>query len=584
MAGTVTLNAAMRANLLSLQNTSALQAQTQGRLATGKKVNSALDGPQAYFEAQSLNFKASDLSNLLDSMGQAIQTITAATQGITAVESLVNQLQSVANSATLAMGSSGAGSASSKEAMTVSATAATAEAANYGSTDFRTMVNANNASLGIQNGDTLTVTIDGANTYTFTVGASNVNNTAQQSNGGGGVIKDLTTWIAHVDGGASATAATALAGNLTLTMNASGVVTITNSDQSHSISLGGSLVTTFGLTSSNMAAATTSASTSNAGTVGVNYGTYSVTLYADTSTLLSDLTDASGFVISNAGGSAVAGSTTTTANYALPGSTLILGTSTITITSGMTVQGLMTAIDGVSGLQATYSNAGGLQVSNTSGSAITVGGTAASLLGVTVTGGSTLASSSTTAGTTLYQGIRAGGSSGLSSLATYTAQYDTLRTQLDQLVGDTSYQGVNLINGTSNNPLTVTFSTSATNASKLTVNAVDLTTTGLGIQSASASWSGTNSIAASVSQLTNAQDTLRTQASTFGQNLTTVQTRQDFTQSLINTLQTGAGDLTNANMNTESANMLALQTQQQLGISSLSLASQAQQSILKLFP
>ena len=76
---------------------------------------------------------------------------------------------------------------------------------------------------------------------------------------------------------------------------------------------------------------------------------------------------------------------------------------------------------------------------------------------------------------------------------------------------------------------------------------------------------------------------LRAQASEFGQNLSTVQIREDFTQNMINNLQSGADKLTLADMNEEAANMLALQTRQQLGVNSLSLASQASQSVLRLF-
>ncbi|WP_417689744.1 flagellin [Roseibium sp.] len=86
-----------------------------------------------------------------------------------------------------------------------------------------------------------------------------------------------------------------------------------------------------------------------------------------------------------------------------------------------------------------------------------------------------------------------------------------------------------------------------------------------------------------LSSLKKAQDTLRSQASTFGTNLSIVQTRQDFTTSLINTLEEGAGKLTLADTNEEGANLLALQTQQSLASTSLSLAAQADQNVLRLF-
>ena len=92
----ITLSAGVRQNLLSLQNTASLMAQTQNRLATGKKVNSALDNPLNYFTSQSLGNRASDLTSLLDSIGNAVQTITAADKGITSLTKLVQTAQAIA--------------------------------------------------------------------------------------------------------------------------------------------------------------------------------------------------------------------------------------------------------------------------------------------------------------------------------------------------------------------------------------------------------------------------------------------------------------------------------------------------------
>ena len=92
-----------------------------------------------------------------------------------------------------------------------------------------------------------------------------------------------------------------------------------------------------------------------------------------------------------------------------------------------------------------------------------------------------------------------------------------------------------------------------------------------------------SNIDASVATLDAALTTLRNQASKFGSNLTTVQTRQDFTKNMINTLQTGADSLVLADSNEEGANMLALQTRQSLSTTALSLANQASQAVLRLF-
>ena len=95
----ISLTASMRSNLLSLQNTSKLMSQTQERLSSGKKVNSAIDNPSSYYTAQSLTNRASDLSGLLDSMGQAVSTIKAANEGIESITTFVEQAKAVATSA-----------------------------------------------------------------------------------------------------------------------------------------------------------------------------------------------------------------------------------------------------------------------------------------------------------------------------------------------------------------------------------------------------------------------------------------------------------------------------------------------------
>jgi flagellin len=93
----ITLTAAVRQNLLSLQGTAELLATTQGRLATGKKVNSALDNPTNFFTAAGLDARASDISNLLDSIGNGVQVLQAANTGITSLSSLVDTAKSIAN-------------------------------------------------------------------------------------------------------------------------------------------------------------------------------------------------------------------------------------------------------------------------------------------------------------------------------------------------------------------------------------------------------------------------------------------------------------------------------------------------------
>src|ERR1700730_17635802 len=93
----IVLSAAVRQNLLSLQSTAALLSTTQNRLATGNKVNSALDNPTNFFTASGLNNRASDINNLLDSIGNGVQVLQAANTGITSLQKLANSAKPVAS-------------------------------------------------------------------------------------------------------------------------------------------------------------------------------------------------------------------------------------------------------------------------------------------------------------------------------------------------------------------------------------------------------------------------------------------------------------------------------------------------------
>ena len=117
----------------------------------------------------------------------------------------------------------------------------------------------------------------------------------------------------------------------------------------------------------------------------------------------------------------------------------------------------------------------------------------------------------------------------------------------------------------------------------VTVNAVDTTSSGLAINNSTNNWAAAADITAANTELTAALTTLRSQAQAFGSQLSTVQIRQDFTKAMVNTLQSGSDALTLADSNEEGANLLALQTRQQLSTTALSLASQASQAVLRLF-
>jgi flagellin len=165
--------------------------------------------------------------------------------------------------------------------------------------------------------------------------------------------------------------------------------------------------------------------------------------------------------------------------------------------------------------------------------------------------------------------------------ATLSSQFGDLLTQIGQLAGDAGFNGINLLGG---DDLTVTLNETAT--STTTVSGVDYTNASaapLSITAAANNWAADADITAATDDLTAALTTLRSESQTLGSSLSVVQIRQDFTKATINTLQSGSDALTLADSNEEGANLLALQTRQQLSTTALSLAAQADQNVLRLF-
>lgn len=160
--------------------------------------------------------------------------------------------------------------------------------------------------------------------------------------------------------------------------------------------------------------------------------------------------------------------------------------------------------------------------------------------------------------------------------ASLKTQYDAMAAQITGLAGDASYGGMNLLDS---DTLTVTFNEDGSNS--MTVSGFNAKAAGLGIVAADFGSSG--SIGSAIALLDTALATLRTKSQTMSANLSVITARQDFTNNMINALNTGATNLTAADTNEEGANMLMLQTRMSLGTTSLSLASQAAQSVLSLF-
>ena len=170
-----------------------------------------------------------------------------------------------------------------------------------------------------------------------------------------------------------------------------------------------------------------------------------------------------------------------------------------------------------------------------------------------------------------------------SQLTSIVSQFNELRTQISNLANDAEFQGLNLVNSSANS-LTVEFSTST--SSTLTIDGVDITlnTGGTGLTvAAAANFSLTTNIDTALTEIEADITTLRGNASTLGSNVALLQTRLDFTERYVNVLEEGAGKLTLADLNEEGANLVALQTRQQLGIQALAFAGQSEQGVLALF-
>jgi flagellin-like hook-associated protein FlgL len=159
------------------------------------------------------------------------------------------------------------------------------------------------------------------------------------------------------------------------------------------------------------------------------------------------------------------------------------------------------------------------------------------------------------------------------------SQYNNIITQITTTAQDSSFNGINLLNG---DDLKLTFN--ETGKSTLNIKGVTYNAAGLGLSllTSGTDFLDNSSANATLAKISAASTTLRTEASSLGSNLSVVQIRQDFNKNLINVLQTGSANLTLADTNEEAANSQALSTRQSIAVSALALANQSQQSVLKL--
>ena len=503
----ITLSAGIRANLLSLQNTANLMQTTQNNLATGKKVNSALDNPLNFFTSQSLNTRADTLSGLLDSMSNGIQTIQAANNGITSITALVQQLQSVASQAR---------SDTTQAAVTPGVGVATAN----------TSTQANNT-LTFNVGGGVNVSISTFTAATASTLASNdqTKYTADEFAAGALTINDGNGHVVGTSFASGDITAAAKIGKINTALAAAGSNVSASLDSSGNIEL-----------------------------ANASGKTITVTSVGGTGTVAADL----GFGAANG-----------TSSNGTAAAALTLAQLVTSINGNAALAGKVSADVGAVGT----TNAGKLEINNLQTS---------TALGVTG-----LSATNVTGASTDSQSIAAATGSGISATRqSLMNQYNSLLTQINQTAGDSGYNGVNLLNG---DALTLKFNENGT--SSLTVSMVDsnnnsfsINATNLALTSQTTSdFASNTTLDTLATTITAALSTLQTQATGISGSLSVVQNRQDFTKQMVNTLQTGADNLVLADPNQEGANLLALQTRQSLSTTALSMASQAQQAVLRLF-
>ena len=514
----INLTKAVRTNLLTLQNTAQMMAKTQDKLATGNKVNTALDNPSSFFTAASLNSRASDLGNLQDSMATGIKTLEAADNGLTSITKTLESMQSTLRQA--------------RQDKT-----------------FET------ASYSVPTGTT-----SGAKTLDLTGGA-------------------FGTATSHIDLTTKEITTAATAGSATVTTAAAAIGTLMGSDTiKFSVTVDGGTAQEVEITASDVAAAGNQDSTiDNADEFAsilrskINSGKLTGVEITNDATKITLKSQTSGTASKVEFSAATVGSSNgsnTTATTLGMGST-IAGAAGAAATYGdkwKSVDTLVNEINNSNSLngkvKASNDN-GQLRIQNLSTQDLKVDG---------VSSGGAVDGSSKGAAKILGNSVRTG----------FADQFNELRDQLDKLADDASFNGINLLRG---DKLSITFNetgTSSISVSAKNNQSVDSTSLGVPSTIAAKELDSDSKIDGYLSKVKSALDKVRSQSSAFGSNLSVVQNRQDFTKNMMNTLQTGAGNLTLADMNEEAANMVALQTRQSLATSSLSMANQSDQAVLQL--
>ena len=495
MSGNISLTASMRSNLLSLQNISRTVGTTQNKLATGNKVNSAIDNPSSYYTARSLNNRANDLDALLDSMGQAVSTIKTATTALETGATFLEQAAAVATSALETntippkaffeekVGENGTVVTTAQELKDAIA-AGKETICVYGQIDYFMGQN-----LILKNNQKLV----GTEYFTGYTGKER----CSILNLSGAIILNDNSSIS----------------DLSITANAK-----KNLNYYAIQSCGDNLINNVTLNSFSELS---------------DQGVFTAGIIADRSIL-----ELTGTVIIN--NSSNVADVHGIYNYegATINSTANIYTNTIRINAST-----LNVNSGTINLSDRVSSDGKVNIA---------------------------------AGATINENVDSLPVIKPEATKISSQQYSEILHQYDTLVKDSSYKGVNLLK---NEKLNVRFNEKGN--ADLDVSGKDMSSNALGLNTVD--WQNQGDIAQSLKEISNALKSIRAFTAELGNNYSIITNRQEFTENLINILTEGADKLTLADMNEESANMLSLQTRQQLAINSLSLASQAAQAVLKLF-
>ena len=665
----------MRSNLLSLQQTAKLQDLTQNRLATGLKVNSAIDNPSSYYTAQSLNNRAEDLNILLDAMSQGIQTLKAVNESIEAGTKFLEQAKSVANSAMETMAAEIVSLPPViAEVSTEAELLAAIDSGKQGTILLKNdIVMSEDQKLILKDGQSLSGKSEGTDKPTLSFKFTNAGGSAIEL-GNGSIVSDLSlnldsakagSFLVNATNGKTATvqnlefnfsslSETGVLSNSVMRADTGGrlilrgtfngsvsgngrFMSAEGADASAIVKTGAVInfqatgryirgIEFYGQSHLTVEKAVTMNfdldSTTSSTIVGVYMnGAFADIDSSDINIRTSGIARGEGMEVNKNGSLSVRGSSRINVETHSDGSTGLWSDSGATLNfSGETIVninnkgadtwGIKISGDGSSFkilssevrlnmistvmLNQILSTGQTNRLNLADGAAISWSATdktsqgywqASSTVTLTQSDSNNDLNGFETIGSMLKLSETATGLANLPddlSLLNPETENDTadqfnqILTQYDMLINDSWYKGVNLLKS---QDLKVVFNEART--SDLDIKGVDATTKGLGLETAD--WSNADGVQNSLDQIDSAINQLRLYASEFGNYYQIVTTRENFTNSLINVLTEGADALTLADMNQESANMLALQTRQQLAVNSLSLASQASQSVLKLF-